>query len=694
MERFLMCPPDHFQVEYVINPWMEGNVRKSSPDEALQQWRSLSACLEKHAEIEFIQPQSGLPDMAFTANAGLVMDRRVVLSRFFHKERRGEQPHLRHWFAEREYEIFELPEDLPFEGAGDALMDRGGPWLWAAYGNRTELEVHPLLARWLGLEVFSLRLIDPRFYHLDTCFCPLEGGWLLYYPPAFDGPSNRFIEQHVAKRIAVNNADALRFACNALNIGNRVILNAASSDLKASLADAGFETIEVPLTEFMKAGGAAKCLTLRLSETTPAGAHPASSVESRILRLEGHLLDSRLLDRALSATLEAGGSFRILHFTLGKQRQSTSAAEIQVSAPSHAMLEKIFALLIDLGGVAAAEGEELAELKPVSQPGVAPEGFYGTTIYPTEVRVEGQWLPVQDQRMDGVVAVSGEGNRRTACCKLVRDLRVGDRVAVGSRGIRTARKTHPRELQRTAPGEKEFAFMEAGASSERRVDVIVEKIAWEMSRLREQRGRVIVVAGPVVIHTGGGNHLAWLIRHGYVQALLGGNAIAAHDIEQALYRTSLGVDLNRGRPVQGGHQHHLRAINTIRRSGGIRQSVEQGVLRSGVFFECIVHHVPFSLAGSIRDDGPLPDTQMDLIRAQEEYSRLIKGADLTLMLGSMLHSIGVGNMTPAGVKLVCVDINPAVVTKLSDRGSLESTGVVTDVGLFLNLLTRRLRDLG
>jgi lysine-ketoglutarate reductase/saccharopine dehydrogenase-like protein (TIGR00300 family) len=232
--------------------------------------------------------------------------------------------------------------------------------------------------------------------------------------------------------------------------------------------------------------------------------------------------------------------------------------------------------------------------------------------------------------------------------------------------------------------------MGAGVSSERRVDLVVERLAWEMRRWREQKGKIVVVAGPVVIHTGGGEHLARLIHNGYVQALLGGNAIAVHDIEQALLGTSLGVDLVLGAPVDHGHRHHLAAINTIRRCGGIRQAVEQGVLTRGVFFECVRAGVPFSLAGSIRDDGPLPDTEMNLIKAQDDYTRLVRGADMILMLSSMLHSIGVGNMTPAGVRLACIDINPAVVTKLADRGSLESVGVVTDVGLFLSLLSQRL----
>ena len=235
--------------------------------------------------------------------------------------------------------------------------------------------------------------------------------------------------------------------------------------------------------------------------------------------------------------------------------------------------------------------------------------------------------------------------------------------------------------------------MGAGVSSERRVELVVEQIAWEMRHIRDQGGKVVVTAGPVVIHTGGSQHLSHLIREGYVQALLGGNAIAVHDIEQSLLGTSLGVDMKKGVPVRGGHRHHLKVINKIRGCGSIAQAVEQGVLTKGIMYECVKSNVPFCLAGSIRDDGPLPDTEMDLIKAQTEYARLLEGTDMILMLSTMLHSIGVGNMTPAGVKMVCVDINPAVVTKLSDRGSVESIGVVTDVGLFLSLLVKQLDKL-
>lgn len=687
--RFLMCAPDHYEVDYVINPWMEGNIHKSSREAAAGQWEALRGLLEKEATVERIAPQAGLPDMVFTANAGLVLGKKFVLSRFLPRERQGEEPIFKKWFKKAGFEIFELPPDLPFEGAGDALLDQHRGCLWAGYGFRSELAAHPQLAQWLNIEVISLRLVDPRFYHLDTCFCPLEKGGLLYYPQAFDANSNKVIEQRVPPelRFTVSETDAVCFACNAVNAGRRIFLNQASTDLREKLAAAGFEAVETPLSEFMKAGGGAKCLTLRLTEAEPEGAKAASSVVSRELTLDGHLLDSGLMDRALELTVQSGGSFQILHFNLGKQRQSTSHADIKVSAPSQEVLDKIMGGMIELGAAASEVNETDAELKTVTHPGVAPEDFLATNIYPTEVRMAGRWLRVQDQRMDAVIVV--EKNKKAARCTLFRYLKAGDQVVVGSDGVRTVRKTESRDAR--AQTGHEFSFMAAGVSSERRVELVVEQIAWEMQRIKEQQGRIVVVPGPVVIHTGGGEHLAWLVREGYVQALLGGNAIAVHDIEQSLLGTSLGVDLQTGTSMEGGHRHHLKAINTIRACGNIAGAVEQGVLTRGVFYECVRQSVPFSLAGSIRDDGPLPDTQMDLIKAQEEYARLLKDADLILMLSSMLHSIGVGNMTPAGVRLVCVDINPAVVTKLSDRGSLESLGVVTDVGLFLNLLRQQLK---
>jgi lysine-ketoglutarate reductase/saccharopine dehydrogenase-like protein (TIGR00300 family) len=685
--RILMCSPKHYDVDYVINPWMEGNIHKSSRDRAVEQWQNLYSILKEQAIVDLVDPQPGWPDMVFTANAGLVLGSSVVLSRFFHPERQGEEPHFKEWFERQGYNVYELPKDLPFEGAGDALLDREGRWLWAGYGFRSELDSHSYLAKWLDIEVVSLQLVDERFYHLDTCFCPLSNGYLLYYPPAFDFYSNRIIEMRVPehKRIVVGEADAINFACNAVNVERAIVMNKVSNDLKDRLAQVGFEVIQTQLSEFIKAGGAAKCLTLRTTEPMDVAIHANSPVESRTVRLEGHLLDSGAINRALDLIVEGGGSFQVLKFQLGEQRQSTSTAEIKVSAPSHGILEEILAQLIPLGAVDLPEAERNAELLPVEQAGVAPDDFYVSTIYPTEVRIDGRWVKVQNQRMDGAIAVTRSPSGPVARCKLLRDLEVGEEVVVDVVGIRTIRKTAQRDRDK-----HEFSFMSGNVSSERRVELVVEQVAWELRQIRDRGGKVVVTAGPVVIHTGGGNHLAQLIREGYVQALLGGNAIAVHDIEQALMGTSLGVDMKRGVAVRGGHRHHLKTINTIRRCGNITKAVEQGVLTRGVFYECVKNKVPFALAASIRDDGPLPDTETDIIKAQEQYAELLEGADTILMLSTMLHAIGVGNMTPAGVKMVCVDINPAVVTKLSDRGSVESVGVVTDVGLFLSLLVKQL----
>lgn len=692
-QRLLMCRPDFFEVRYVINPWMDGNVGRAARDVALGQWQSLYDRLGEVAEIELIEPRPGLPDFVLTANAGVILGNRAVVGHFMHGPRQPEEPHFRDWFVRQGFDVYELPPDLPFEGAGDALLDRGGGPMWVAYGLRTELDAHPLLARWLEIEICSLRLVDPRFYHLDTCLCPLDGGWLMYYPPAFDEASNRIIEARVPaeRRIIVSHGDANDFACNAVGIGNRVFLNRASAELKAALESASFECVEIPLTEFMKAGGAAKCLALRVDDRRPAGARPNCGVQSHAVRLEGHLLDTGLLDRTLDAIIDEGCTFRVMEFRLGRQRHSTSEATVQVTAPTAEALTKALARLGDLGATAAPLAETDARLEAVTQPGVAPEDFYATTIYPTEVRVGGRWVKVNDQRMDGVIVVHEEGGRPHVTCTIFRRLKPGDRVVVGRTGVRRLRRKELADDRTSLAAD--FAFMAERVSSERRVGLAVERVAWQIRQIRGQKGRIVAVAGPVVIHTGGAAHLASLVREGYVHAVLAGNGLAVHDIEQALFGTSLGVDARRGSGVSGGHRNHLRAINAIRRCGGIAEAVRQGILERGIFFECVRHGVPFALAASIRDDGPLPDTLTDMVRAQDEYARLLKGADMILMLGSMLHAIGAGNMTPAGVKMVCVDINPAVATKLADRGSRISTGIVADVGSVLNLLVERLHQM-
>jgi lysine-ketoglutarate reductase/saccharopine dehydrogenase-like protein (TIGR00300 family) len=289
------------------------------------------------------------------------------------------------------------------------------------------------------------------------------------------------------------------------------------------------------------------------------------------------------------------------------------------------------------------------------------------------------WIEVQDQRMDAMIVVSGG----QAFCRRLRDLRSGDRIVVGLRGIRVAPES--KERDRLA-----FAFMSNGISSERQVETAVRQTAALVRHVRENRFKVIVVAGPVVVHTGGVAGLSSLIRNGWVQAVLSGNALGVHDIEAALFGTSLGIRLSDGRQEEHGHRNHMRAINAIYHAGGVEQAVAGGRLRCGILYECVRAPIPFVLAGSLRDDGPLPETITDMNAAQDAYARELKGAGLVLCLGSMLHSIATGNMLPSWVKIVCVDINPAVATKVSDRGTGQAVGVVTDVGLFLDLLSKAL----
>jgi N-dimethylarginine dimethylaminohydrolase len=270
---FLMCKPTHFGVSYVINPWMQGNIDRTSPVRATTQWRDLLTAIAGHARVELVHPEPGLPDMVFTANAGFVLDDVCVVSRFRHPERQGEEPHFERWFRSRRFSVLTMPPDLPFEGAGDALLDRGAARIWAAWGHRSARASHDVLRKRLGVETISLRLVDPRFYHLDTCFCPLDGGYVMYYPPAFDAESNRTIERLVRSdlRVAIDEADALYFACNAINAGNTIIMNRCGSALRQRLQSIGFALVETELTEFLKAGGAAKCLTLRLNEPLQSG---------------------------------------------------------------------------------------------------------------------------------------------------------------------------------------------------------------------------------------------------------------------------------------------------------------------------------------------------------------------------------------------------------------------------------------
>lgn len=692
LPRLLLCRPQYFGVEYVINPWMAGHVGAARAAVAMEQWEALRAMLAEVADVRVIEGGEHLPDMVFAANAAIVWGDTAVMANFCVPQRRPEVELYRRWLSDAGFEVRDLPDDQPLEGEGDALFHPGGldgaAALWAGYGVRSSLEAHRTVSEMLGVEVVSLRLVDERFYHLDTCFVPLPEGRLMYYPAAFDEPSLRTIEKRIPpeRRVCVEEEDALKFACNAVRIGRTIITNHAGGKLRQQLAAWGLEVKTTPMDEFMLAGGAAKCCVLLLAqEATAAMLRPrriASPIRDGRLEIRGHLLDTGLMNRALDVVNQAGGSFTVEHFHAGERRDQESWAGIRVSAPTEGRLEEITSQLMALGARPASEPID-ARLETVEQDGVAPQEFYSTTIYPTEVRVRGRWVRATGQRMDAMLAVDEAADPPVARCVVMRDLMRGEKVVCGVAGVRVHTPLPRRR-------EGEFAFMSASVSTERRVETAIEELAWEVRRIRARGGKIVFVAGPVVIHTGGGPHLASLIRHGYVQVLLTGNALPVHDIEMNLFGTSLGVDIKTGVGVHGGHQHHLRAINRVRAAGSIREAVEQGIITGGVMYECVKNGVEYVLAGSIRDDGPLPDTRMDLVEAQREYAKAIEGAEMIVMLSSMLHSIGVGNMTPAGVRVVCVDISPSVVTKLADRGSVESTGIVTDVGLLLNLLDRRL----
>ena len=399
---------------------------------------------------------------------------------------------------------------------------------------------------------------------------------------------------------------------------------------------------------------------------------------SAIVAAEGHLIDSQLMTAIFDTVIERGGAFEVLHFEIGRTNTDFSHLTLKVSAPTEAALAALIETLIPLGCRPAEEEDAL--IRPADRDGCAPDDFYSTTNMRTHVRVNGRWIEVERQRMDAVIAI--EGGR--AVCRKLREIRIGDRVVCGLQGLRVSPEFRERDRG-------EFVFMSNEISSERRVEASVARIAALMRDTRARNRPIVFVAGPVVVHTGGSEYFTKLIRDGWVNIVLAGNALAVHDAELALYGTSLGVDQHTGVPVHGGHRHHMRAINAINRAGGIRPAVETGVLTQGVMVECVRAGVDYVLAGSIRDDGPIVDTLTDVIDAQDRYAQALSSAGMVIMLSTMLHGIGVGNMLPSWIPVVCVDINPAVVTKLADRGSAQTVGVVTDVGLFLHQLARQLR---
>jgi lysine-ketoglutarate reductase/saccharopine dehydrogenase-like protein (TIGR00300 family) len=409
------------------------------------------------------------------------------------------------------------------------------------------------------------------------------------------------------------------------------------------------------------------------------------------IELRGHIIDSLLLPKVLDEILTRGGTYVMKDIKLGKRQIDPSHTRIEIKADSQTQLDDILRAVHDHGAVSTTLRD--CEVEPADMDGAFPERFYSTTNYRTQVRLGKEWIDVDDQEMDcGIVLEpspltplpQGEGQGVRARCIAMVHVKKGDAIVVGHHGVRVM----PAEL---TARQSLFEFMSSAVSSEKPKGVTVREIAATMKRTKVAGEKILAVLGPAVVHTGSVEHICALIRMGYLDVLFAGNALATHDIEQALYGTSLGVWLDRGLPAEEGHEHHLRAINRIRRLGGIQAAVDSGSLKSGIMYECIQNKVPFVLAGSIRDDGPLPEVITDVLVAQDVMRERIKGVGFCLMIATMLHSIATGNLLPAAVKVACVDINPATVTKLADRGSHQTVGVVTDAEPFLRALVTELK---
>jgi lysine-ketoglutarate reductase/saccharopine dehydrogenase-like protein (TIGR00300 family) len=400
-----------------------------------------------------------------------------------------------------------------------------------------------------------------------------------------------------------------------------------------------------------------------------------------LVQLSGHIIDSLLLPKVLDLIINLGGEFEILAIDIGQRRTDRSRARVLVEAPSAEALERILARIKEHGALPLDEEAEPVKLEPAPADGTFPRTFYSTTNLPTLVRFQDRWIEVQRPEMDCAVRVDTDALQAETVP--IHKVKKGDFVVVGHRGVKVI------PLERKVPREP-FEFMSSPVSTESPKGLLIREIAESLKKVRSEGNKILVVAGPGLVHTGAAQYLVEMIERGFVQILFAGNGLAVHDIESALYGTSLGVYLDRKIRAHEGHEHHLWAINEIRRAGGIRQAVEQGLLTRGIFFTCVKKGVDFVLAGSIRDDGPLPDVITDTLKAQDLMREKVRDVGLALMMATTLHAIATGNLLPASVKTVCVDINPAVVTKLADRGTFQAIGLVTDVEPFLRELCQYL----
>jgi lysine-ketoglutarate reductase/saccharopine dehydrogenase-like protein (TIGR00300 family) len=403
----------------------------------------------------------------------------------------------------------------------------------------------------------------------------------------------------------------------------------------------------------------------------------------RVLEVRGHLIDSMILTRIFDKIMDLKGDFNVLEFKIGKRKNELSYARLMVHGKNKKHLDQLLATLYIEGAQPVVIEEVL--IKPAPEDMVMPSDFYSTTNNSTQIYYSNEWIDVRNMMMDKCIAI--DIKLRTAECKMIREVRKGDMIVVGERGVKVLPEERPRQ------GIDIFQFMSSSSSSERPTLQIARKIAMDIHLTKKAGGKIIVTAGPVIVHSGAAESLAKMIRLGYVNGLLSGNALAVHDIENALMGTSLGMNVKDGTLAVRGHRNHMLAINEVFKAGSIENMVRKRILKSGIMYECIVNKIPFVLCGSIRDDGPITDVVADILEAQRQYKEILKGANMVLMLSTMLHSIAVGNMLPAKVKVVALDISQPVVTKLLDRGTTQAIGVVSDVGAFLPMVVQQLEKI-
>lgn len=400
--------------------------------------------------------------------------------------------------------------------------------------------------------------------------------------------------------------------------------------------------------------------------------------------LHGHIIDSLILPKVMDTIIDQGGDYEIEELDVGKLTTDKSTAKLIVKSDDEKIFNRILDMLTDYGAELIEDVEEVTLIESEKDKTV-PSNFYSTSNYDTKVRYDGEWLPINNIEMDCVIVVDTENKKAT--CKPLNAIKKGEKVVTGRTGVKVT------PLERSREKDTTFEFMNSDASAEKPTQSIIHRVAKEMKEIKDKGGKILLVGGPAIIHTGCAPILASLVKEGYINKIFAGNALATHDIENALYGTSLGVDMKTGELVAHGHKHHISAINTINKAGSIRNAVEQGVLKSGIMYECVKNNAPYVLAGSIRDDGPLPDVITDSQEAQQRMREEVQDVDMVIMVATLLHSVATGNLIPARIKSVCVDISNASVTKLADRGSAQVISIVTDIGSFLPMLKDELHNL-